>query len=283
MADTPALLKRFKLQEFPQPDILSSRYPILLCHGFGAIGSLVKPSPLHDPCMMMRERGLIAFAPNIVPYASIETRAKNWVRIIRNLCAEYGFRKLNIIAHSMGGLDMRYAIAHLDIAEHVASLTTIASPHRGTYLADLVLKTPELLTERISEVVDWFGNNVYPSERSDAIGSVEQLTRSYVTEVFNPDTPDHDDIPYFSYSAAVGKGTEVALNPIFKFQNAQIYDQEGINDSFVSERSAHWGSFCGSVPLSHLNQINVQVSKENRIVYQEFWLDVVRNIISNDL
>lgn len=283
MAERTGLLKRFKLQEYPQPDILRSRYPLLLCHGFGAIGSLVKPSPLHDPCMLMRERGIHAFAPNIVPYASIETRAKNWVRIINELCAHYEFPKLNVIAHSMGGLDMRFAIAHLGIADKVASLTTLATPHHGTYLANLVLKTPELLSERISEVVDWFGNNVYPNEQSDAIGSVEQLTVEYVTEVFNQETPDNESIPYFSYSAAVGKGTEYSLNPVFKFQNVQIFEHEGENDSFVSEKSAHWGTFMGCIPLSHLNQINVQVSKENRIVYQEFWLDVVRNLIENDL
>ena len=43
------ILKRFQLEVFPQPPILKTKHPIFLCHGFGAIGSLVKPSPLHDP------------------------------------------------------------------------------------------------------------------------------------------------------------------------------------------------------------------------------------------
>ena len=91
----------------------------------------------------------------------------------KEFCDAYNYDKLNVVAHSMGGLDMRYAIAHLDIAEKIESLTTVATPHHGTYLADLVLKTPEILAGPISEIVDWFGNNVYPSERSNAIGSVE--------------------------------------------------------------------------------------------------------------
>lgn len=276
-----ALLKRFQLIEFPQPNILKTKYPIFLCHGFGAIGALVKPSPLHDPCMLMREHGIVAFAPNVVPYASIETRAKNWVRLIRQVCDEHGFEKVNVVAHSMGGLDMRHALCHLDISDRIASLTTVATPHRGTYLADLVLKTPEILTERLSEVVDWFGNNVYPKEKSNAIGSVEQLTQGYIKDCFNKETPDNPEVPIFSYAASVGKGTNYPLNPIFKFQNSQIYEHEGENDSFVSIESAKWGTYLGSVNLSHLNQINVQVWKEAKPIYFNFWTGVMKNLHKN--
>lgn len=272
------LLKRFKLEVFPQPPILKSKYPIFLCHGFGAIGSLVKPSPLHDPCMLMRKRGIVAFAPNVVPYASIETRANNWVRLIREVCETYQFEKVNVVAHSMGGLDMRHAICHLGVADKIESLTTIATPHHGTFLADLVLKTPEILAGPIGEIVDWFGNNVYPNEKSNTIGSVEQLTLNYVREQFNHDTPDPQNIPIYSYSAAVGRGTNYPLNPIFKFQNSQIYDQEGENDSFVSVKSAQWGTYLGCINLSHLNQINVQVGKEAKPKYLDFWTGVVEKL-----
>ncbi len=273
---TPALLKKFELKEFTQPEIIQTKYPVFLCHGFGAIGSLVKPSPLHDPCMLMREHGVIAIAPNVVPYASIETRAKNWVRLIEQVCKDHGFEKVNVVAHSMGGLDMRHALTHLGIADKVASLTTVATPHHGTFLADLILKTPDNITEKLSEVVDWFGDNVYPKEKSSVLSSVEQLTRNYIQKVFNPATPDLDDFPYFSYSAAVGKGTDYSINPVFLFQNTQIFGKEDTNDSFVSVKSAHWGEHIGTVPLSHMNQINVQVSKENKPRYYNFWTGVVR-------
>lgn len=274
--NTPMLLKRLQLKEFPQPDIIQTKYPIFLCHGFGAIGSLVKPSPLHDPCMLMREHGVIAFAPNVVPYASIETRAKNWVRLITKVCEDHGFEKVNVVAHSMGGLDMRCALAHLGIADKVASLTTVATPHQGTFLADLILKTPEIITERLSDIVDWFGNNVYPREKSEVLNSVEQLCRGYIQDEFNPNTPNVDGMPYFSYSAAVGKGTDFSINPVFMFQNNQIFAHEDINDSFVSVQSAQWGEHLGTVPLSHMNQINVQVSKENKPKYYDFWIGVVK-------
>ena len=131
-------------------------------------------------------------------------------------------------------------------------------------------------------MADWFGETVYPDVKSDAVSSVEQLTRNYVQEIFNPNTPDPEAIPFFSYSAAVGKGTKKSLNPIFLFQNSQIFDKEGINDSFVSVESATWGEHLGTVELSHMNQINVQVSRENKPIYREFWIGVVRTLSEKD-
>jgi triacylglycerol lipase len=226
--------------------------------------------------MLMREHGIVAFAPNVVPYASIETRALHWVRIIDELCETYEFEQLNVVAHSMGGLDMRYAIAHLNIADKIASLTTIATPHRGTYLADLVLKTPEILTEPLDDIVDWFGNSVYPREKSDTKSSVEQLTRIYIQEYFNSNTPITNEVPI--YSAAVGRGTNCSLNPIFKFQDYQIFEKEGINDSFVSVESAQWGTYLGCINLSHVNQINVQLGKEFKAPYYDFLTGVVKKL-----
>ncbi|MCG8373564.1 MAG: alpha/beta hydrolase [Balneolales bacterium] len=277
MAEVP-LLKRLKLVEFPQPEIYHTKYPLFLCHGFGAIGSLVKPSPLHDPCMLMRKHGIVSFAPNVVPYAPIQVRANSWVRLINAVCDTYGFEKVNVVAHSMGGLDMRHALTNLGIHNRVASLTTLATPHRGTFLADMILKTPEIITEKLSDIVDWFGNSVYPREKSEVLNSVEQLTRRGIQEDFNPVTADLDGFPYFSYSAAVGKGTNFSINPVFLFQNNQIYAQEDVNDSFVSVKSSMWGEHLGTVALSHMNQINVQVTKEFKPKYRDFWLGVVKKL-----
>lgn len=48
--------------------------------------------------------------------------------------------KVNIIAHSKGGLDARYAISTLGLDEYVATLTTINTPHKGSELAAYLLK-----------------------------------------------------------------------------------------------------------------------------------------------
>lgn len=270
--------KKFELLDFPQPEIYQLKYPLFMCHGYGGIAGLVRPAPIHEPCMTLRSHGIHAFAPNIVPYAQIATRAEQWAEKIEQLKEQYGYDKFNVVGHSMGGLDMRYAISKLDIADSVASLTTIASPHHGTSLAELVLTTPGVLREKLGEVFDWFGESIFPNAKSNAVAAVEQLTRDYVTNEFNPSVPDHKDIPYFSFSAAVGRGTNQPLNPIYRYQNMHIYNQEGLNDSFVSVESATWGTHLKTVSLSHIEQLDLQVSKERKKFVEQFWLDLVDNL-----
>lgn len=281
MAERSSLLKKFELKEFPQPEIVQLKYPVFLCHGFGGLAGILKSSPLQDPCMKIRQHGVLAIAPNIVPYARIETRAENWVRLIKKFCEDFGFKKVNVIAHSMGGLDMRYAISHFDASELVESLTTIATPHYGSALAEVILEAPEIITEKLIPVFDWFGDSIYKKTKSDVMGSLEQLTRSYICNEFNPSVPDADSVQYYSYSAAVGKGTDHPIKPVLRYQNTQIYDREGINDAFVSVLSAKWGKHIETVPLSHLLQLHMQVNKEGQKLYEDFWLNVLKILIIN--
>ena len=59
--------------------------------------------------------------------------------------------KVNIIAHSKGGLDSRAAIAHCGMAPYVATLTTINTPHRGCIFAEYLLgKVPQAARLKIA-------------------------------------------------------------------------------------------------------------------------------------
>ncbi|MGD8426761.1 MAG: alpha/beta fold hydrolase [Balneolaceae bacterium] len=274
--DTDRWLKKFELNEFPEPEIVRLKHPVLLCHGYGAIASLVKPSPLYDVALQLRTHNVLAFAPNIVPYAKIETRARSWVKLIDELTQTIPGGKVNIIAHSMGGLDIRYALSKLEIAEHVASLTTISTPHRGTSLAELTLKTPEAIRDKLADFLDWMGDRIYPHTKSDSVASATQLTRTYITEVFNPQTPNVPDIPYYSYSSAVGKGTTEPIRVITRYQNKHIYEQEGLNDGMVSVESAMWGDHIETSSLSHLEQMNLRIKDDRKILFRNFWLGVVK-------
>lgn len=274
--DTDKWLKKFELNEFPEPETVELKYPVLLCHGYGAIASLVKPSPLYDVAILLRSHNVRAFAPNIVPYAKIETRAQSWVKRIHELTDNIPDGKVNIVAHSMGGLDMRYALSRLDIADKVASLTTVSTPHRGTSLAELTLKTPEAIRDKLADFLDWMGDRIYPHTKSDSVGSAAQLTRQYVTEVFNPSVPNVEGIDYYSYTSAVGKGTNNPIRVIARYQNNHIFENEGPNDGMVSVESAQWGEHIETSNLSHLEQMNLRLKNGRENLYKNFWLDVVK-------
>ena len=51
--------------------------------------------------------------------------------------------KVNIIAHSRGGLEARYVIGALGMENAVASLTTMATPHAGSKTMNIALKFPD--------------------------------------------------------------------------------------------------------------------------------------------
>lgn len=269
-------LKKFELSEFPEPEIVDLNHPVLICHGFGAIASLIKPSPLYDVAMLMRAHNVLAFAPNIVPYADIETRAESWVQVIEKLMEKIQADKINVIAHSMGGLDMRYALANYDIKENVASFTTVCTPHRGTSLAEASLKTPDVVRERLGDFLDWMGDHMYPHTKSDVLTSAAQLTRRHVLEVFNPKVPDVAGIPYYSYSSAVGKATSHPIKMFTRYQNNLIYDKEGPNDGMVSVESAKWGEHMGTGNLSHMEQINLGLKDERQDLFEAFWMDITK-------
>jgi triacylglycerol lipase len=90
-------------------------------------------------------------------------------------------------------------------------------------------------------------------------------------------------VKYFSYSAAVGKGTEEPLNPIYRLQNQLMFQQNGANDSFVPLDSAKWGEHIRTLPLSHLEQIEFRVSKDRRPLVEAFWYELAQNLQKNGL
>lgn len=270
--------KKFELEAFPEPEYIRLKHPVLICHGYGAFASLVKPSPLYEIALFMRSHGVLAFAPNIVPYATIETRSREWKALIRQLSERYDIPKFNIIAHSMGGLDIRYALAKLDLERYVASFTTVATPHHGTSLAELVLKAPDSIQIKLADLFDWMGERVYPKTKSDAIGSVKQLTRSYVQERFNNEIRDLKSLPYYSFSAAVGKGTSSPVETVIRFQNNHIFDEEGINDGMVSAESAKWGEHIETAAISHLEQMSLRTDKNRVTIVKSFWMDVLETL-----
>jgi triacylglycerol lipase len=78
-------------------------------------------------------------APNIGFATSSADRAATLKTAVEGHRQRTGAEKVHLIAHSMGGLDSRRMIVDLGMADKVASLTTIGTPHLGTVLADRII------------------------------------------------------------------------------------------------------------------------------------------------
>ncbi|KAH0498535.1 hypothetical protein TgHK011_005787 [Trichoderma gracile] len=156
---------------------------------------------------------------------------------------------VNIIAHSMGGLDARYMISRLrPRGIRVASLVTIATPHRGSPFADYLVDSDAgspLHLPRLYSVIRRAGLG------TSAFG---QLTTRYMRDEFNPRVPDDERVRYFSYGAMID---EPSLLGAFRVPYGVIWEKEGENDGLVSVRSSRWGEYKGTlVGVSHLDLIN---------------------------
>ena len=102
-----------------------TRYPILLLHGLncrdeqGCWGRIP---------VLLRRHGARVYLGGQDSYGSIQHNALVLKRGLRKILAEEGCEKVNIIAHSKGGLEARYLISSLGMADQVASLSTVCTP-----------------------------------------------------------------------------------------------------------------------------------------------------------
>ena len=236
----------------------STKYPILLVHGVGFRDWKYLNYWGRIPGALKR-RGADVYYGNQDSWASIEHNAATLKTNIEQLLAEYGHEKVNIIAHSKGGLEARYMISTLDMADKVASLVTIATPHKGSKTVDLFLRLPDLLYRFVA----FFADRTFRL-MGDENPDFYKVSRHFTTgnaRNFNEQNPDSEHVYYQSYAVSM-------KNPfsdlIFFWSNLIISLIEGENDGIVSTESAEWTGFKGVLQrktnrgISHADVVDVR-------------------------
>lgn len=147
---------------------------------------------------------------------------------------------VHLISHSMGGLDSRFMISRLDMAARVLSLTTVATPHRGTAFADWGVQR---LGRLLKPVFEGFA---IPYQ------AFIDLTTDACRR-FNEEVPDAVGVRYFSVAGRFEGGW---LNPEWQFSHRIVADVEGPNDGIVSLTSAAHGESCEVWEGDHLSLVN---------------------------
>ena len=99
----------------------------------------------------LEKNGASIYYGNHNSAAAVDDSAKELIVRIKEVLKETGAEKVNVIAHSKGGLDMRTAI-QMGGAPYVASLTTVNTPHRGCEFADYLLgKIPNGVKDAVAK------------------------------------------------------------------------------------------------------------------------------------
>ncbi|KAI9791738.1 MAG: hypothetical protein M1816_003548 [Peltula sp. TS41687] len=164
--------------------------PIILAHGLLGFDELHIAGPLLPGLHYWRGvtealaiNGIEVITASVPASASIEQRA---AKLGADIAQKAAGKSVNIIAHSMGYHDPEDIRAHSRKNVDVLSLTTIATPHRGSAFADYVFEQiGETRLPKIYKALELL--------RMES-GAFSQLTRRYMREEFNPKTPDREGI-----------------------------------------------------------------------------------------
>ncbi|MBW0493263.1 hypothetical protein O181_032978 [Austropuccinia psidii MF-1] len=255
------------------------RHPIVLCHGlygFTVWGPSSFPRfQIHywgKLLEVLRNKlGVKVIIGKVPATGSIQQRAE----CLHNLLeSQLKFdEKVNLLGHSMGGLDARHLISNFNKKSYqVQSLTTISTPHRGSPFMDwcranigvgltssnldqkprVPFSLKEPLLRPTNEPLSYLPNNLLKLLLLNLVDSpaYSNLSTDFLERVFNPQTPDDPDVQYFSLAGRISKGGLGPLHPLWL--PALVMDrlagpeQDG-HDGLVTVASARWGDFLGIV------------------------------------
>jgi triacylglycerol lipase len=230
------------------------RHPVVLLHGLLGFDELVlgptRVAYFRGLTERLRRVGADVHRPRVSRTAAIAARGAQLAARIEALPA----KRVNVIAHSMGGLDARWAIARLGLAERVASLVTIGTPHRGSPLADLGAGLGEKLGVR--RVLDGLGMDV---------AAFQDLTTPRMA-AFNRKVRDARGVWYASVVAhADGWSTSPLLWATHRYLSARA----GPNDGLVPLASQAWGEVLLKLEADHFAQIGWSLRFDAAELFEE--------------
>ena len=212
--------------------------------------------------------------------ASVEDSSIELIDRIEEIKKETGCEKVNIIAHSKGGLDARYAIAQGAWAD-VASLTTINTPHRGCEFADYLLKEiPKNVQESIAKTYNAAAEKLGDTD-PNFLAAVQDLTYEKC-EKRNRYIIDSPNVYYQSVGSklSTASGGKFPLN--YSYHLVKYFD--GNNDGLVGEESFEWGhdytflTCKGKQGISHGDMIDLNRENIPGFDVREFYVSLVHDL-----
>ena len=265
-----------------ESEVCKTRYPILLVHGvffrdfrylnyWGRISGALK------------KNGAVVYYGQQQSAASVEDCGKELAERIRTIVTETGCEKVNIIAHSKGGLDSRAAISNFGTAQYVASLTTINTPHQGCISAEYLLskipaRTREGIAKNYNAALRKLGDH-----DPDFLCAVNDLTVS-ACKARNELTPDAPGVLYESVMSYCKKAESGKFPLNVSYPLVKHFD--GKNDGLVSVESARWGEHFtliephGKRGISHADLIDLNRENIRGFDVREFYVSLAANLKS---
>ena len=215
-----------------------TKYPIIMVHGLG-FRDLRYINYWGRIPKVLKENGATIYHGHQEGWGTIQNNAEELKATILRVMEETGAKKVNIIAHSKGGLDARYAISGLKMGKYVASLTTVGTPHHGVKMVDWLVGMPAPLFRFFEKWVNGIFLR-YGDKHPDFSAAAHDLTTTSA-ELFNQSCPDDPQVYYQSYTSVLKNifSDYILLIPYIFIGITDSWD----NDGLVTVESSQWGAF----------------------------------------
>ncbi len=258
--------------------ICRTKYPLILVHGVGFRDYRYFNYWGRIPRELVRNGAQVHYGHQEA-WGTVEDNGEILKEEILGICRETGAEKVNIIAHSKGGLDSRYLISGLSMAPYVASLTTINTPHHGSALVEFLMGLPDGIYRYICRLIDrYFGK--LGDKKPNTYAASHQLSCRYAAE-FNQRYPDDSQVYCQTYASLMKCGFSSKLLCIPYWILKAL---DGPNDGLVTEESAKWTNFRGTLKNRYLRGIShgdmIDLTREDYRDFKviEFYIGLVKEL-----
>lgn len=288
---------------------LGPPYPIVLAHGFFGFEDFAGAGFLtyfYNVKEFLSAQGDLVFTPSVDPFNTSDFRGAQLVENIEQILEATGHEKVNIIGHSQGGLDARVA-ANLR-PDLVASVVTVATPHGGSRIADVVLElvADPNAQDAINDLLVLIGAPLYDEigNETNVVLPLKLFSQEGIAE-FNKAHPDEPGVFYASIAGRTDLhfggsacSTTVKLPFVQDWQgkldtvDPLLSIFEGIldggigdpypNDGLVRVADSKRGEFWGCLPVDHLDEVGQLFGDSaglgNGWKHQDFYAAVVAEL-----
>ncbi|MCR5611882.1 MAG: hypothetical protein K6F68_08675 [Clostridiales bacterium] len=242
-------------------DELKTKYPIVLVHGAG-FRDLKTPLYWGRIPKALEAGGAKVYYGLQDGIGGVRSNAEMLAKRLPEILKESGAGKVNIIAHSKGGVEARYVASSLGMGHMIASITTVATPHHGMKTVEKLFKIPRPVWSLTAFAArNWY--RVFGDREPDLIRLADDLTPEKM-RVFNEENPDVPGIFYQSFGTVMKRPTSDINLMTANFAVKKI---EGDNDGVVTVESSKWGENFRLITantnrgISHLDSIDFRRSR----------------------
>ncbi|MCL2878817.1 MAG: hypothetical protein FWF29_01105 [Treponema sp.] len=259
----------------PIPDRIDLKYPIIMVHGIGRHDRGPHKKSWDGIPGILQRHGLEVYYGNTDAWGTIETNSDILKATIDKILDETHCGKVNIIAHSKGGIDSRYMIWRYNYGDKVASLTTIDTPHYGSEIADLFFNSKIIHRKSIRKRLESIGK-LYGDEHPNIYEVNAELTVENMREFSEYITPDHNVFYQSIYTVMAKPGDDPYLATGNRYLKSKGLD----NDGLVSDESAQWGPHVIRVPgsVSHEQIIGYGGKKIRGGIIPDIYLEIAEDL-----